>query len=149
MPVLQLPDVRVGRAAHGVCIGNIKDILHTLRLGGIVDEGDALRAAIDPAPNLLIPRFQRRAGRRFGALGVDQKLLQKAVSVHPRSGIHEKHPVLRGTADGTCLAIGQISDIIQFRHSDHLFVMIWRENAQSSSRSSSLSLYSMPSSSSS
>lgn len=122
VPIIQPPDVGIGRTAHSMGVRDVKDIAQPLWLGGVVDEGDALRAAVDPAPDLLIPRIQRGAGRGFGPLGVDQQLLQEAVAVHPRSGVHEAHPVLRGTADRTGFGIGQVADIVQFRQSDHFLV---------------------------
>ena len=121
--IIQPPDVGIWRAAHGMGIRDVKHISQSLRLGGVVDEGDALRAAIDPASDLLIPRIQRGAGRGFRPLGVDQQLLQEAVAVHPRSGVHEAHPVLRGTADRPGFGIGQVADIVQFRQSDHFLVV--------------------------
>ncbi|MBQ3479530.1 MAG: hypothetical protein IJH25_15340 [Clostridia bacterium] len=81
--VIQTPDIGIGRTAHGMGVRDVKDISQALRLGGVVDEGDALRAAIHPPSNLLIPRIQRGAGRGFRPLGVDQQLLQEAVAVHP------------------------------------------------------------------
>ena len=120
--VIQPPDVGIGRAAHGMGVRDVKDIAQPLWLGGVVDEGDALRAAIHPPSDLLIPRIQRGAGRGFRPLGVNQQLLQEAVAVHPRSDVHEAHPVLRGTADRPGLGIGQVADIVQFRQSDHFLV---------------------------
>ena len=71
---LHFPQVGVSCPFNRVCIGNIKDIPQPQSWAGIVQQRDALSAAVDPAVHLAVPQFQLRTGGCTGALGVDQEI---------------------------------------------------------------------------
>ena len=71
---LHFPQVGVSCPFNRVRIGNIKDIPQPKPGTGIVQQRDALSAAVDPPVHLAVPQFQLRTGGCTGALGVDQEI---------------------------------------------------------------------------
>ena len=93
------PQVGVSCPFDRMGIGNVKDIPKLQPWSGIVQQRNALSAAVDPAVHLAVPQFQLRTGGCTGALGVDQKIFLERVPVQPCGGIQIPHPVAGRPAD--------------------------------------------------
>ena len=79
--LLHHPQIGFPGPLDRVGIGNIKDIPQAKPGPGIIQQSNAFCAAVDPAVHLEIPQFQFRAGRRIGALGVNQKIVLERIAV--------------------------------------------------------------------
>ena len=109
-----LPDIRFFALEYCMGIADVEHIAELCRLHGVVDQRDALCAAIDPAVHLLIPDFKSRAGCSIRALRIDQQLVGKVISVHAGGRIEKFHPVPRRADNPFGMRQRQIVDIAQF-----------------------------------
>ena len=92
VPVVYLPLRERARAAPGAGVGDVEDIAEPRRVAGVVHERDALRAAPDIAAHGIVPHLVASAGRRPRPLGVDHKLVGKAVLVVAGHGVEQPRP---------------------------------------------------------
>lgn len=88
------PEIGAAGAFGGAGIRYIEHIFQLRSVPGVVDEGDALCAPADITPHSLVPQFVIRAGRGFGALGVDHELFVVGVLIQPGSGGQKICPAL-------------------------------------------------------
>lgn len=114
VPAGHLPDIRFFALEYSMGIADVEHIAELCRLHSVVDQRDALCAAIDPAVHLLVPDFKGCAGRSIRALRVDQQLVGKVISVHAGSRIEKFHPVPRRADNPFRMRQRQIADIAQF-----------------------------------
>ncbi|MCI1955545.1 MAG: hypothetical protein LKJ21_04110, partial [Oscillospiraceae bacterium] len=93
------------RAAGFLVSPGVRNVEHIAQAGaaaGVVNQGDAARAALDPPAHPLVPEAVFRAGRRFGPLGVNHKLLVVRVFVEPGGGFQKIRPAFVAGGDLLC-----------------------------------------------
>ena len=89
IPLLHLPEGDIAvEPTVGVC--QVKHITQLVRGIGVHQKGDALGAPVDPSAQ-LVPCVDIRTGDSPRLLGVDQKLILKAIFVGVRCGGKECH----------------------------------------------------------
>ena len=93
------PEIRAAGALRGTSIRYIEHIFQLRSIPGVVDEGDALCAPANITPHSLVPQFVVRAGRGFGALGVDHELLVVGVLIQSGCGGQKICPALIAAGD--------------------------------------------------
>ena len=82
LPVLaQLPKPGISPARNKMRVGNIKYIPQPFSWSGIINQGNALCAPVDPSSHLLIPYFQFCTGCSLWPLGMDQQTVRKVIPV--------------------------------------------------------------------
>lgn len=69
------PEIGTAGAFRGAGIRYIEHIFQLRSIPGVIDKGDAFRTPANITPHPLVPQFVVRAGRGFGALGIDHELL--------------------------------------------------------------------------
>jgi hypothetical protein len=80
----------------GSGIRQIKDVFQLWRSAGVVDQGNAGCPAAHHPMHPPVPEFNRRAGRRFRVLCVNQNLVPKGVLVEPDRTGEKIGPALHG-----------------------------------------------------
>ena len=80
-----------GRAAlpPGAGVGDVKDIPQHRAISAVIQEGDALRTALDIPPHAVVPEVIRRTGRSVRPLGVDHELIQIWILIKPGGGLQK------------------------------------------------------------
>jgi hypothetical protein len=81
----------------------------------VVDEGDAFRSPVYPSAELPVPYLNGSAGRRVGALRVNQKLVLKWVFIVPGRRFQKGSPAGRISCDAVSSPLRKLRNQLQFR----------------------------------
>ncbi|MCI5485257.1 MAG: hypothetical protein MR426_09400 [Clostridiales bacterium] len=108
------PEIGTAGALRGAGIRYIEYIFQLRSVPGVVDEGDAFRTPANITPHSFVPQFVIRAGRGFGALGIDHKLLVVRVLIQPGCGGQKICPALIAAGDLECRNVCQLAVLLQY-----------------------------------
>ncbi|MBQ6634997.1 MAG: hypothetical protein IJH81_01325 [Lachnospiraceae bacterium] len=113
---IHLPEIGCLSTAHHVGVGDVKDIAQAPAGPAVIDEGDPLRATVDPASHPVVPGLKFHTGSGVRPLGVDQHGVRKVVAVELCRCVQVAGPCADGPGDFGCMGLCQRPDVVVTCH---------------------------------